>query len=100
MGYSLYIVSCADGSLYTGIATDVARRVAQHNGITTNGQPIKGKSKGARYTSARRPVTLVYVTAFATRSEALRHEVFVKRLSRAEKQRLIASSAASGAGKR
>ena len=51
MSYSLYIVCCADGTLYTGIAVDVARRVLQHNGEKRN---------GARYTSARRPVRLVY----------------------------------------
>ncbi|MEQ1719134.1 MAG: GIY-YIG nuclease family protein, partial [Hyphomicrobium sp.] len=52
--YWLYIVLCADATLYTGIATDVARRVCEHNGAATAKTTAKGK--GARYTSARRPV--------------------------------------------
>ena len=80
MRYWVYIVACADGTLYTGIATDVARRLAEHNGA--------GR-KGARYTSARRPVTAVYQTSFTNRSEAAKEEGRIKRLSRVEKQRLI-----------
>jgi putative endonuclease len=80
MSYSLYIVCCADGTLYTGIAVDVARRVLQHNG---------GKRNGARYTAARRPVRLVYQAAFPTRSAASVEEARIKRLTRSEKQRLI-----------
>jgi putative endonuclease len=80
MSYSLYIVCCADGTLYTGIAVDVARRVMQHNGE---------KRSGARYTSARRPVRLVYQASFPTRSAALVEEARIKRLTRADKQRLI-----------
>ena len=89
MGYTLYIVACADGSLYTGIATDVARRVAEHNGLGPRGEPSGGKSKGARYTSARRPVRLVYEAAFETRSDASREEFRIKQLTRSEKQELI-----------
>ena len=81
MAYALYIVACADGTLYTGIATDVQRRLAEHNGL---------KPKGARYTSARRPVTLVYEAAFETRSAAQKEEARIKRLSRSEKDALIA----------
>ena len=80
MEFSLYILECADGSLYTGIAVDVARRLAQHNG---------DKPKGARYTSARRPVRLVYEARFASRSEALREEIRIKRLTREQKQALV-----------
>lgn len=80
MSYSLYIVECADGTYYTGIATDVQRRILEHNGA---------KPKGARYTSARRPVALVYEAAFATRSEALKEEARIKRLTREQKQALI-----------
>ncbi|MGQ0672455.1 MAG: GIY-YIG nuclease family protein [Hyphomicrobium sp.] len=80
MGFWLYIVECADGTLYTGIATDVPRRLAQHNGV---------KPKGARYTSARRPVTLVFEASFATRSAASKEEARIKRLSRSEKQHFI-----------
>jgi putative endonuclease len=85
MSYTLYIVCCADGTLYTGIATDVERRLSQHNGE---------KGRGARYTAARRPVRLVYQAPFATRSAALTAEARIKRLSRAEKQRLIEASGA------
>ena len=80
MTYLVYIVMCADGTLYAGITTDVARRLAEHNG---------DKPKGARYTSARRPVVLVYEAAFANRSEACREEFRIKQLSRADKERLI-----------
>lgn len=84
MAYSLYIVACADGTYYTGIATDVHRRIQEHNGA---------KPKGARYTSARRPVALVYEAAFATRSEASKEEARIKRLSRQQKLDLINSVA-------
>src|SRR4030088_2769577 len=57
MSYTLYIVCCADGTLYTGIATDVERRLSQHNGA---------KGKGARYTAARRPVRLGYSAPYPT----------------------------------
>ena len=83
--YSVYILECADGSLYCGIAIDVAARVAQHN---------SGK-RGARYTMSRRPVRLVYQEQSSTRSAALKREIAIKRLSRAEKMRLIARAAAA-----
>jgi putative endonuclease len=85
MSYSLYIVRCADGTLYTGIAVDVERRLSQHNGE---------KGKGARYTAARRPVHLVYRAPYPTRSAALIAEARVKRLTRIEKQRLIDAGSA------
>lgn len=96
MSYSLYIVECADGTFYTGIAIDVQRRLLEHNGcdcIGKGGKPIKGK--GARYTSARRPVALVFERAFSSRSEAMKEEMRIKRLSRGEKQALIAAAAPS-----
>ena len=80
--YSVYIVECADGTLYAGIATDVARRITEHNGE---------KAKGARYTSGRRPVRLVFEAPYATRSQALKEEARIKRLTRQEKQVLISS---------
>lgn len=83
MAYTLYIVECADSTYYTGIATDVERRIAEHNGA---------RPKGARYTSARRPVSLVYEAPFATRSEASKEEARIKRLTRAKKQALIAGT--------
>jgi putative endonuclease len=83
MGYSLYIVQCGDGTLYTGIAVDVERRLQEHNGA---------KGKGARYTASRRPVALIYEARFATRSEALKEEARIKRLSRAKKDKLVAAA--------
>lgn len=77
--YHLYILRCADDTLYTGITTDLDRRVAEHNT-----SPV-----GAKYTRARRPVALVYSRRFRTRSNALREEARVKRLSRSEKLRII-----------
>ncbi len=76
------MVRCADGTLYTGIATDVQRRVAEHNDA--------GGRLGARYTRARRPVELVYQEPAATRSEAAQREYQVKRLAREEKLALMA----------
>ena len=83
MEYSVYIVECADGTYYTGIATQVQRRLAEHNGA---------KGKGARYTSARGPVTLVYEARCPSRSAALKEEVRIKRLTRRAKQMLIAAA--------
>ena len=80
--YTLYILQCADGSLYTGITTDMERRLAEHNGSLL----------GARYTSVRRPVILVYQKAYRNRSQASIEESRVKKLSRAEKLELIGSA--------
>lgn len=79
--YHLYILRCADDTLYTGITTDLVRRIAEHNT-----SPV-----GAKYTRARRPVSLVYSRRFRTRSNALREEARVKRLSRSEKLLFIES---------
>ena len=70
-----------DRTYHTDIATDVERRIHEHN--SENG-------KGARYTAARRPVRLVYVALFATRSEALKEELRIKGLTRSQKAKLIA----------
>jgi putative endonuclease len=75
-------VRCADGTLYTGVAVDVERRVAEHNGA---GKP------GARYTRTRRPVKLVYYEAVANRSAACKREYRIKQLTRQEKLALIAA---------
>ncbi len=77
--YYLYILKCADKSLYTGITTDLKRRVLEHN---------KG-SLGAKYTYARRPVKLVYSKKFKNRSTASVEESRIKKLSRADKLKLI-----------
>ena len=74
----VYILRCADSSLYTGWTTDVARRVVQHNA-----------GRGAAYTRSRRPVTLVYQEVAPDRSAAMRREIAIKRLDRPAKERLI-----------
>ena len=79
--YFLYILRCADDTLYTGIATDVVRRVAEHN----------TSPRGAKYTHARRPVMLVYTKKFRTRSAASKAEYKMKQLSREEKILLVQS---------
>lgn len=76
----VYMVRCADGSLYTGIAKDVRRRLGEHNG--SNGA-------GAKYTRARQPVELVFQERAASRSEAARREYAIKRLPRSAKLRMI-----------
>lgn len=76
--WSIYILRCADDSLYTGIARDVAARVKAHGG-----------RRGAAYTRTRRPVRLVYQEMAADRSTALRREYAIKQLSRLEKETLI-----------
>ena len=74
----VYIVRCADGSLYTGYARDPAARTRAHNA-----------GRGARYTSGRRPVRLVYWEACETLSQALKREYELKQLPRARKQALL-----------
>ena len=76
--YYVYILRCADGTLYTGYTNDLARRVLVHNA-----------GKGAKYTRSRLPVSLVYSETFPTTREAMRREYAVKRLTRAEKLALI-----------
>lgn len=84
--WSVYIVRCADGTLYTGVATDVARRVGEHN---------SHKLLAANYTRARRPVTLVYSEEVATRSAACKREYQIKQLSRQDKEALVAAAGRS-----
>jgi putative endonuclease len=79
--YHLYILQCADKTLYTGITTDLKRRVGEHN----------GSKLGAKYTAARRPVTLVYSKRFRDRSKASIAEASIKKLSRKDKLELIKS---------
>lgn len=78
----VYVVRCADHSLYTGVTTDVERRVAEHNTCD---------KKAARYTRARRPVSLCYVEPLANRAAACQREAKIKRLPKAAKERLAAS---------
>ena len=80
MEWHIYILKCADGSFYTGIAKNIQRRIDQHN--TSN-------SVGAKYTRTRRPVELVYSEEFTTRSDALKRENEIKKLTREYKEALI-----------
>lgn len=75
----LYILRCSDGSLYTGITTDVGKRLVQHN-----------SGKGAKYTRGRGPLELVYQKECADHSDALRQEIYVKSLTKQKKLLLIA----------
>ncbi|OUW75239.1 MAG: endonuclease [Saprospirales bacterium TMED214] len=77
----VYIVECSDGSLYTGITTDVNRRLLEHN----------YSFKSAKYTRSRRPVRLVWSKEVANRSEASKEEARIKKLKRASKLELIKS---------
>ena len=79
----VYVVRCADDSLYTGITTDIDRRIQEHNRAT---------GKGAKYTRQRQPVVLVYSEQIDSRAAATRRELVIKRLSRAEKMRLISQT--------
>jgi putative endonuclease len=77
--YNTYILLCSDQTLYTGYTTDLNRRLREHN--KTN--------KGAKYTRSRRPVKLLMAWTFKSRSEALKFEYKIKKLSRKEKLKLI-----------
>ena len=76
-----YILECADGTYYTGWTTDPERRVKQHN-----------KGVGAKYTSARRPVKLVYVEPQPDKVTALKRELAIKKLKRVQKSKLVEES--------
>lgn len=80
--YSLYILRCNDGTYYTGITSEIERRVAEHN----------TSPKGAKYTRTRRPVELVYQEICADKSTALKREREIKKLNRIQKTELIVSS--------
>lgn len=77
--YYLYILKCADKTLYTGITVDLKRRIEEHN----------DSKLGAKYTRVRRPVKLVYSKKFRNRSSASKEESRIKKLSRDEKLGLI-----------
>jgi putative endonuclease len=77
--YHLYILECADKTLYTGITTDLARRMAEHNGVKL----------GAKYTFARRPVRLAYCRKFENRSAASKEEARIKKMKKSEKFELM-----------
>lgn len=75
----VYILECSDNTLYTGITTDLERRINEHN----------FSSKGAKYTMARRPVLLVYFEMVDNRSKASQRELEIKALTKKEKLTLI-----------
>ena len=79
----VYILECADGSLYTGWTNDIENRLSAHN-----------RGMGAKYTRGRGPVKLVYIEYLPDRSSALRREAAIKKLSRDKKRLLIASHSA------
>ena len=78
----LYILQCGDGSLYTGITTDVSRRLDAHR-----------RGKGAKYTRGRGPLELVYQEACGTHSDAMKRELEVKAMPRAQKEQLTQAGA-------
>lgn len=80
MNYT-YILRCGDDSLYTGWTNHLTKRVADHNA-----------GRGAKYTKAHLPVELVYYEIFDTKEEAMKREYAIKKLSRSQKERLIAST--------
>ena len=86
-GWSVYLLRCADGTLYCGVTTDVERRLAMHNGQ---------RPGGAKYTRSRRPVCLAACTDGLSRGEALRLEARIKRLPRAEKVAALESFSLAG----
>ena len=77
--YFTYILRCADNTLYTGITTDIERRIFEHNNT----------EKWAKYTKARRPVELIYSEEYTSRSEACQREYEIKQMKKEEKESLI-----------
>ena len=78
MSWYVYILLCADGTLYTGCTANVEKRVATHN-----------LGRGAKYTKGRLPVKLVYSEDMPSKSDALKREATIKKLSKSEKLKLI-----------
>jgi putative endonuclease len=78
MDWVVYILQCSDGSLYTGITNNLARRIERH-----------GSGKGAKYTRGRRPLKCVFFCHCSTKSEALRYEHNIKKTKRANKLKMI-----------
>ena len=83
--WTVYILKCSDGTLYTGITTDPERRLAEHN----------SPDKGAKYTRSRQPVELVYKKQAANRSEASKMEYAIKKMDRKNKEVLIGEGGAT-----
>ncbi|MGK0375971.1 MAG: putative endonuclease [Arenicella sp.] len=83
MTWKVYMLQCADNSLYTGITTDIERRLKEHN---------SDNNKGARYTRVRRPVSLAYLEDCDDRADASKREYQLKRLPRSEKLKLVTTT--------
>jgi putative endonuclease len=83
--HHVYIVRCADGTLYTGYARDPKARALAHN-----------RGRGAKYTAGRLPVVLVYTKRCRSKSAALKHEYRLKQLTRAKKEALLAAASSRG----
>ncbi len=86
MNWFVYILQCSDGTYYTGVTTDVERRLSEHN----------SSPKGAKYTKTRRPVELVFRALYEDRSSAQKAEYKFKKLARAQKEKLINEFAETG----
>ncbi len=80
--WHVYILKCSDNTYYTGITTDVKRRIIEHNSST----------KWAKYTSWRRPVQLMYTSDFNNKSEASKEECRIKKINKLGKERLMNTS--------
>jgi len=83
--WTVYILKCSDGTLYTGITTDPQRRLAEHN----------SPDKGAKYTRSRQPVELLYQKQVANRSEASKLEYTIKKMDRKNKEALVKEGGAT-----
>ena len=81
MAHYVYILSCGDGTFYTGWTTDLEKRVKVHN-----------QGKGAKYTRSRLPVKLLYSEKYSEKGEAMRREAASKKLTRRQKEMLIAGN--------
>lgn len=86
----VYILQCSDNTLYTGITVDLDRRLQEHN---------QDNKLGARYTRARRPVSLVYRERCSSRSAAAKREAAIRKMSRDKKQALIMSNSTDKQGR-
>ena len=75
----VYVLRCSDDTFYCGYTTDVDRRVGEHNG--------QSKVAGAKYTNGRRPVQVIHTESFTSRSDALKREAEIKKMSRKEKEK-------------
>lgn len=80
--YTLYLLRCSDGTLYTGITSDLNRRIHEHN----------SSDKGAKYTRSRRPCELVYCEQLQNKSTALKREIAIKKMPKTKKETLFLDS--------